>query len=73
MATKIEWTDKVWQPMHGCTKVSSACVHCYAEVMARRLQGNHIKSYENGGALVVPEMLPPMHGDISRIKLPWDK
>ena len=32
-----------------------------------------IKSYENGGVLVVPEMLPPMHGDISRIKLPWDK
>ena len=32
-----------------------------------------IKSYENGGALVVPELLPPMHGDISRIKLPWDK
>ena len=27
-----------------------------------------IKSYENGGALVVPEMLPPMHGDISFIK-----
>ena len=26
-----------------------------------------IKSYENGGALVVPEMLPPMHGDITRI------
>ena len=25
------------------------------------------------GALVVPELLPPMHGDISRIKLPWDK
>ena len=32
-----------------------------------------IKSYENGGALVVPEMLPPMHGDVSRIKTPWDK
>lgn len=27
-----------------------------------------IKSYENGGALVVPEMLPPIHGDISFIK-----
>ncbi len=25
-----------------------------------------IKSYENGGALVVPEMLPPLHGHISR-------
>jgi len=24
-----------------------------------------IKSYENGGCLVVPEALPPMHGDIS--------
>lgn len=27
-----------------------------------------IKSYENGGALVVPEMLPPIRGDISFIK-----
>ena len=26
-----------------------------------------IKSYENGGALVVPEALPPMHGDISLV------
>ena len=26
-----------------------------------------IKSYENGGILVVPEMLPPLHGDISRV------
>ena len=24
-----------------------------------------IKSYENGGELVVPEMLPPIRGDIS--------
>lgn len=48
MATKIEWTNKVWQPMHGCSKISSACQNCYAEVMARRLQGNHIKGYERG-------------------------
>ena len=48
MATKIEWTEKTWNPIHGCTKVSEACQNCYAEVMARRLQGNHIKSYENG-------------------------
>ena len=27
-----------------------------------------IKSYENGGELVVPEMLPPIRGDISFIK-----
>lgn len=48
MATKIEWTSEVFNPVHGCTKVSEACQNCYAEVMARRLQGNHIKSYENG-------------------------
>jgi protein gp37 len=28
--------------------VSEACQNCYAKVMARRLQGNHIKSYEEG-------------------------
>jgi hypothetical protein len=26
-----------------------------------------IDSYENGGALVVPYRLPPLHGDISRV------
>ena len=37
--TKIEWTDKTWNPGTGCTKKSEGCVHCYAEVMARRLKG----------------------------------
>ena len=27
-----------------------------------------MKSYENGGELVIPEMLPPIRGDISFIK-----
>ena len=49
--SKIEWTEKTWNPIHGCTKVSEACENCYAEVMAKRLQGNHIKSYENGFAV----------------------
>ena len=38
MATKIEWTDTVWNPVSGCSKVSEACQNCYAEQMARRLQ-----------------------------------
>ena len=67
MATKIEWTDKTWQPMHGCTKVSSACANCYAEVMARRLQGNHIKSYENG---FKPTLNPDVLGDPYKWKKP---
>lgn len=29
--TKIEWTDATFNPWIGCTKVSPACDHCYAE------------------------------------------
>lgn len=28
--TAIEWTDKVWNPTVGCTRVSDGCRHCYA-------------------------------------------
>jgi protein gp37 len=31
--TKIEWADKTFNPWIGCTKVSPACDHCYAEAM----------------------------------------
>lgn len=37
MATKIEWCDATWNPIFGCTKVSSGCANCYAEKMANRL------------------------------------
>lgn len=36
MPTKIEWTDEVWNPVTGCTKVSAGCKHCYAERVAKR-------------------------------------
>lgn len=29
--TKIEWADYTFNPWIGCTKVSPACAHCYAE------------------------------------------
>ena len=32
----IEWTGHTFNPWWGCTKVSPACDHCYAEVWARR-------------------------------------
>ena len=34
---KIPWTDKTWNPVVGCTKVSAGCLNCYAERMAERL------------------------------------
>lgn len=34
--TGIEWTDATWNPMTGCTKISSGCDHCYAHTLAHR-------------------------------------
>ncbi|MCM3144336.1 phage Gp37/Gp68 family protein [Brevibacillus sp. MER 51] len=30
MGTAIEWTDVVWNPVTGCSKVSEGCRNCYA-------------------------------------------
>ena len=37
--TKIEWAEKVWNPVTGCSKISEGCRNCYAERMAKRLAG----------------------------------
>ena len=34
--TSIEWTDRTWNPVTGCTKVSAGCKNCYAEGVANR-------------------------------------
>lgn len=56
--TKIEWTDKTWNPITGCSKLSVGCAHCYAEVMARRIQAMGLDKYSNGFKLTLhPEDL----------------
>lgn len=35
--TGIEWTDSTWNPVTGCTRVSSGCDNCYAATLAGRL------------------------------------
>lgn len=37
--TKIEWTERTWNPVTGCTKVSPGCDHCYAEKITERFHG----------------------------------
>ncbi|MDR0355278.1 MAG: phage Gp37/Gp68 family protein [Deltaproteobacteria bacterium] len=49
-ATKIEWTDKTWNPVTGCSKLSPGCAHCYAETMAHRLKAMGAAKYANGFA-----------------------
>lgn len=50
-STKIDWTEKTWNPVTGCTKISAGCKHCYAERMAKRLQLMGQKRYSNGFAV----------------------
>lgn len=38
--SSIEWTDHTFNPWWGCTRVSPACDHCYAETFAHRLGMN---------------------------------
>jgi protein gp37 len=62
--TKIEWTDKTWNPVTGCTKRSIGCANCYAENMARRLCAMGQEKYENGFRLT-------MHEDSLEEPLSW--
>lgn len=56
--TKIEWTESTWNPITGCTKITSGCKFCYAEVMAKRLQSMGQDKYLNGFELTLhPETL----------------
>jgi protein gp37 len=34
--TSIEWTERTWNPVRGCSRVSEGCRNCYAERMAAR-------------------------------------
>jgi len=62
----IEWTESTWNPLTGCTKISPGCTHCYAERMAKRLQGMGQPNYINGFELT-------MHDDVLNKPLEWKK
>ena len=64
--TKIEWTDKTWNPITGCTKISQGCLNCYAETMSRRLNAIGLEKYSNGFNLT-------LHSDCLDEPLQWKK
>jgi len=43
--TGIEWTDATWNPVAGCSVISSGCTNCYAMEMARRLEAMGVEKY----------------------------
>jgi protein gp37 len=57
-STGIEWTDATWNPVTGCTKISSGCDHCYAERFSERFRGTRGHPFEKGFDLTLrPERL----------------
>lgn len=65
--TKIEWTEKVWNPSIGCDKVSAGCKFCYAETFARRLKAMGVEDYKDGFAF---KILPHRLEEPLKIKKP---
>ena len=64
MQTSIEWTDASWNPVTGCTKISSGCLRCYAERLSERFRGVPGHPFEQGFDIVLrPERL--------RLPLTW--
>lgn len=64
--TKIEWTERTWNPVTGCTKQSEGCLHCYAEIMSRRLKAMGNQKYKNGFNCT-------LHSDDLKGPLKWKK
>lgn len=46
--SKIEWTETTWNPVTGCTKISTGCQNCYAYILAKRLKAMSNPRYING-------------------------
>ncbi len=65
-SSTIEWTDSTWNPVHGCSKVSEGCRHCYAQTFSERFRGVPGHPFEHGFDL---RLLP----DKLEVPLRWRK
>lgn len=46
--TSIEWTERTWNPVRGCSRVSPGCKYCYAERTAARFSKSDLENHNNG-------------------------
>lgn len=76
--SKIEWTQKTWNPVTGCSKVSQGCKNCYAEVIANRfprtgiIPGSEIE-YNTADAPKNEKFAVLLHRDRLEQPLHWRK
>jgi len=62
-----EWTEKPWNPVTGCSKVSSGCLNCYAEKLATTFfQRTQNPRYKNGFNVT-------LHHDLLNAPCAWKK
>lgn len=47
-STQIEWTDATWNPVTGCSKITTGCDFCYAERFSERFRGVEGHPFERG-------------------------
>lgn len=67
--TKISWTEKTWNPITGCTKVSQGCKNCYAEKMFKRLVAMESDDYM-GRKFTDVKFHPDRLNDLARLRKP---
>jgi protein gp37 len=63
--TSIEWTEKVWNPVRGCSLVSAGCTNCYAMKQAHRFSSNPEQPY--WGLTKMTSHGPVWNGNISMV------
>jgi len=64
--SNIEWTETTWNPTTGCTKISTGCLYCYAEIMSKRLKAMGSNKYKDGFKIAV-------HPDVLNEPYKWKK
>lgn len=48
--SQIQWTDETWNPIVGCSRISSGCVNCYAAAAAASPRLQQFPQYQKVAA-----------------------
>jgi protein gp37 len=67
--TIIAWTDRTWNPAHGCSRVSEGCRNCYAEQLSLR-RGWTTKPWAANHAVDNVRLMPHKLGEPYKLKQP---
>jgi protein gp37 len=74
-STTIEWTERTWNPVTGCDRVSDGCTNCYALSLAARLKAMGSRRYQVDGHPVTsgPGFGLHLHRDLVDAPRHWRK